>query len=253
MLERKKLAYGEGEKWVSRPKIMKSLVFSATFFACMTSCAPNISAIPTRDPVVEQARRETARRAPALERACRPNLANVLRKGESVRETVCRDGRDFVLTSTSLIIIERSREDSYRSTFEGPSIDRFFTRTDMSDIYARGLVDWEAGPDACYFLTADRSLTVYPNADMGDTVPSFTFSFDTRSLGRNAMVFHSGFAFMAAPGEEAIAFGGDGHKRMLGVFAGPGQSLTARGGRLFLGETEIVVRSQRIEEIEIRR
>jgi hypothetical protein len=249
MLERKRLVYGDGE--IGKPAKKRILAYTGialVFGACATA-----NAIPEqRYRPAETAR---VRQVPEVERACRPDLHDVLHQGEVTRETVCRDGREYVLTNTSLIIIEHNAEEPYRGLgFRGePSIQRYFTRTDMGDIYARGLVDWEAGRSACYFLTADRGLTVYPNTDMGDTVPSYTFTFETRDLGRNGMVYHSGFVFIAAPGESVIAFGEDGQRRTLDLVAGSGHGFGVRDGRLFLGSREIVVRGPAVEDLMVKR
>jgi hypothetical protein len=248
MLERKKLAYGDGEK--RKPIRSKFLAYTGLVLV-MGSCA-TANAIPQRRdaPPAPQARIE-----PQLERACRPDVRDILREGERVRESVCRHGKEFVLTNTSLLIIERNpASDLY---VEDISLRMHFSRTEMADIYARGLVDWEAGRSACFFLTADRSLTVYPNAEMGESVPSYTLDFDTRSLGRNSMVYHSGFIFIAAPGQNVIVMGEEGLSRSLEHRVGRGHGFYTRNGRLFLGkgreEREILVRSAQIEEIEIRR
>jgi hypothetical protein len=248
MVERKKLAYGDGEiKGPSKKRFLAYtglVLLAGSFHSCATA-----SAIPQ-----QRERPASVRIEPQLERACRPDVRGILRPGEVARESVCRYGREFVLTSTSMLIIERNSASDLN--VDDISLRMHFSRTDMADIYARGLVDWEAGRSACFFLTADRGLVIYPNSEMGETVTSYTLDFETRSLGRNNMVYHSGFVFIAPPGREVLALGEDGDSRVLGQVAAAGHGFYTRGGRLFLGkgrqEREIIVRSTDIEEIEIR-
>lgn len=256
MLERKRLAYGDGV--IAKPKKMKSLVFSATFLAVTCSCAPTTNAIPRRDPVVEEARRAPARPPRAGERApgCFPNIAAVaMERGEKVRESICSGNREFILTDRALHIRTRVME---RERFGNAEItlDNYSSRTDMREMIARGIVDWEATETACYFLTRDRRLTVMPNDEMGGSIPEYTLPFETANIPRNRMIFHSGFLFIAPLSGDALvmSFGENPDSRFLSL--PPAGGFSVRGNMLFFGikgnEREIRMDGPSVDDVGLR-
>lgn len=262
MLERKKLVYGDGI--VAKPKIMKTLVFSATFLATLTACSPSTNAIPKRDPAVEEARHSRTplpRLGEQTIAGCFPDIARMtMERAERVTETVCRGNREFVLTDRALYI--RTRVDQRLDMQDSEvTLNNYYSRTDMRGLIARGIVDWEATESACYILTRDRKLTVLANEDIGETVPEFELEFETSGLGRNRMFVHSGFLFIAPLSGETLVMSVADHmdSRFL-----PLVSSDAREGfflsqnRLFFGrkgngEREIRIGGQRSDDVALTR
>jgi hypothetical protein len=250
MLERKTLAYGDGK--IERPRITKSLVFATALAAALSACSPPAHAIPRRDPILEESRAMRAPISPQEEipqARCLPEITSLgLEAGETVTETVCRGNREFVLSDRALYI----RTVTNDGEAEGSSIRliSYHSRTDMSSILARGLVDWEATEDACYFLARDRRLTVLPNEGMEDTVPVFELPFETAGLSRNRMIFHFGHLFIAPPEGDIImmAFTPQFSSTFLPIrSAGRRAGFFTRGDRLFFGRKGIEEREIRIE------
>jgi hypothetical protein len=129
----------------------------------------------------------------------------------------------------------------------------------MSGLNARGIVDWEATASACYFLTRDRRLTVLANDALGDTVPEYELPFDTAGLGRNRMVSHAGFIFIAPLSGSAVvmSFGEHAGAAYLPLASGDRRAgFMVRENRLFFGrignEKEIIISGPQAQDVSVR-
>lgn len=173
-------------------------------------------------------------------------------------EAVCRFGRDYVMTNTSLLIVTRPAPSM---TFDPIVLSLHATRTDMGPMRSQGIADWEPSEDSVFILTkSDRTLTRLPNEGMDATVPAFTMPFDTTMLGRESMVYYSGFLFIAPRGGDVAVFSFGGGIRSGTI---PLRSRQRDAGffmkenRLFFGkagveETEIMVDGPDTEINDIR-
>ena len=267
---RKTLAFAGGE--AEKPQKIRKLAFALTFSlpllaSCGAHAAPvnNGGTLPPRPTAAASGNtatasgRTTERQRPARPAgpACGSGIESLLQPGETVRQSVCRFGRDYVMTGTSLLIVTRTRESF---TFDPISLAMHASRTDMREYQAQGIADWEPGEDSVFILTRnDRTLTRIPNENMGDTVPAYTMPFDTTMLGSESMVYYSGFLFIAPRGADVMVFSFDGG---LGSGSLPLRSqledagFFTRGNMLIFGkagveETEIRVDGRDIKNIRL--
>ena len=217
MLERKRLAYGDGV--IAKPKMMKSLVFSATFLSIMCSCSPVTNAVPRRDPVLEEARQVRLSERPAhrQEAICRMRgttleyssggglvrLTDILDAGERLAGVSCRGERAFVLSDRSLVIARPAHDPDLDG--DGISFVASYSRTDMRSILAPGLVSWTQSDNAAYFLTRDGTLTEIPAENMGSMIPSFSIPYEVQGA---QMAHHGGYLFLATRSGNMVVISG---------------------------------------------
>jgi hypothetical protein len=253
---RKTLAYGDGE--IKKPGKWRVLEFAAIMpllATCAARAIPAGGTVPAVAPQAETPMTQTPERATK----CGSGLGSMLEQGERVTESVCRFGREYVMTSTSLLIVTRERENIL--TFDPISLRLHASRTDMQGYMQRGIVDWEPAEDAVYILMRDRMLIALPNEGMGATVPAYEMPFETAGLGRNRMAYHSGFIFIAPLSGNAIVISfADGlDSRYLRVGPGPADTgFFERNGRLFFGkrgmqETAITVGGSGVQDVSVGR
>lgn len=267
MLRTKTLAYGDGMTEVAKPKLVKKLGFSgiALLLAVTTNCAtaeaiPKDRTVARPAPVSAQAPARRAPMAPPLRSECMPDMEPIrVREGERRIETVCRGGREFVMTDSSLYI--RSREDE-RDFENGREIrlQAHITITDMRGYAGRGIVDWEPAGDSVAILTrSDSTLTVIPDSEMGDTVPVYRMPFDVSGVTRDRMAYHRGHLFIAPPGGDTLvlSFGQNEGSRLIPLrSARPDAGFFMKGERLFFGrngaeESEVVVRGPNADDVSV--
>ncbi len=267
MLRTKTLAYGDGNTEISKPKMVKKLGFSgiALLLAVTANCAtagalPRDRAVARPEPAAAQA--PAARRAPLppLRSDCMPDMEPIrVRTGERRMETVCRGGREFVMTDSSLYIRTRENE---REIEDGREIrlQAHITITDIRDYAERGIVDWEPTEDSVAILTrSDRTLTVIPDSEMGETVPVYRMPFDVSGVTRERMAYHRGHLFIAPPQGDALvmSFGQNEGSRLIPLRSSlPDAVFFRKGERLFFGrggaaESEVVVRGPLVDDVSV--
>ncbi|MFN7991626.1 MAG: hypothetical protein U0R44_05705 [Candidatus Micrarchaeia archaeon] len=254
MLERKKLAYGDGK--AERPVMRKSLVFStiAVLVATASCCAATDAYTRSRP---APARPSASHRPLAVPQHHSDFIQSQLQPQEKVAEIVHLGSRDFVLTNTSLLIVsggEGGRFISSEIEMIGHAV-----RTDLTAILQRGLVDWEPSERRCFFLTRDRTLTVIPNQDMGDTIPGYSMPFETAGLSRERMQVHNELLFIAPYSGSILTMSfstEDGESRYLPLGPGAHEDVfSSRGGRFYFGDrsagTEIRVSGNSVNDVTI--
>jgi hypothetical protein len=264
---RKTLAYGLGnadgpekEGEAGRPRKFKKLAFAFTLaLPLIAACgARTVSAREGLASAVASsliAPRQAAREARAP--PCGSDIESLLQPGELVTGTVCRFGRDYVMTTTSLLMIRRQAEEM---TFDPISLRMRVTRTDMRDMIRQNIADWEPSEDSVFVLTRDdRLLTRLPNEGMGDTVPVFEMPFDTSALRSDSMVYFSRFLFIAPQNADVVAFSFTGapsshnlplrsEHRDAGFFMRDGMLIFGKAG---IEETEIRVEGPDVSDIKM--
>ncbi len=264
MLRTKTLAYGDGNTEIAKPKMVKKLGFSgiALLLAVTANCAtagaiPRDHAVARPEPAAPAARRAPL---PPLRSDCMPDMEPIrVRAGERRVETVCSNGREFVMTDSSLYIRTRENE---REMEDGREIrlQAHITITDIRDYAARGIIDWEPTEDSVAILTrTDRTLTVLPDSDMGETVPVYRMPFDVSGVTRDRMAYHRGHLFIAPPQGDTLvmSFGQNEGSRLIPLrSARPDASFIRRGERLFFGrsgseESEVVVRGPLADDVSV--
>ncbi len=262
---RKTLAFAGGE--AEKPQKIRKLTFALTFSlpllaSCGAHAAPanNGSTLPSRPAASGNAAtasaRMTARQGPVTPAApvCGSGIESLLQPGETIRQSVCRFGRDYVMTDSSLLIVTRVRE---TFTFDPIALAMHASRTDMRGLSAEGIADWEPGEDSVFVLTKnDRTLTVIPNENMGDTIPAYTMPFSTASLRSDSMVYQSGILFIAPREGEvaAFSFSGGVQSRTLPLSSRlPDAGFFMRGGMLVFGKAGVEETEIRVEGNDIMR
>jgi hypothetical protein len=247
MLQQKRLAFAVDER---KPQRMKNLFFasvSSLAASLMLSCAPAhaLPAVKIIPPAAAMAPEKKAL-------SCEPNLRGILEKDEKVLSKKCAEGKEFVLTNRSLIIV---LDGMPIIDEDGNVIQPRFSRTDMSEIFKRGLAGWEASAKACYFLTDDRALIALPNAEMGESVPEYEMPFETKGMGKGRMIYFSGALLIAPYDGMMLAMSGDAELKMRRV-ALQSESRDAvfhiSGKKLYFGTDGIEIRI-RGGEVEIIR
>jgi hypothetical protein len=185
MLKRKTLAFGK-----NKPEQRKSLFFSTVaLIATLASGTVTANALPQRDI------RKFSLKEDIQKRECNPDVERLLKKGERIQESICMINHDFVLTNTSLIIVNRHNPDRQKG---GIKIVASFSKTDMRDIFKQGHVDWAASEETVFFLTKDGVLTLIPVEQMGDTVEAYRLSCNVKNA---KLAYHSDHLFIAGQGE----------------------------------------------------
>jgi hypothetical protein len=189
MPKRKILAFNR-----ERPQIRKNLFFPTLVLAtALSACTSTRVMLPrTATPI-----RETIQQQEYLlpEKTCDLNEADWLEPGEKIQRTICKDGLQYTLTNTSLLIAENHRD--LRDLFKEVSLEESRSRTDMREIIANEIVDWTATEDHAFFLTKNGILTAIPSGKMGDRLPAFVIPEEFR---RGKLGSISGFLFIAVPG-----------------------------------------------------
>ncbi|MFH0884865.1 MAG: hypothetical protein V1861_04095 [Candidatus Micrarchaeota archaeon] len=247
---RKTLAFcGEEAK---KPQKIRKLAFALTFsLPLLAACGAHATSLKSgstlpAQPVVQARLQERQRPTRPAGPACGSGLESLLQPGETIRQTVCRFGRDYVMTNTSLLIVTRTRESI---SFEPISLAMYATRTDMGQLQEQGIADWEPSEDSVFVLTKnDRLLTRLPNEGMGDTVPAYTMPFDTSALGSESMVYYSGFLFIAPRGANVMALSFDGGFQSRSL---PLRSQLADAG-FFTRSNTLIFGKAGVEETEMR-
>lgn len=162
---------------------------------------------------------------------------------------------EFILTDRSLIMM---LDDLPSLDAEGNIYRARFSRTDMDEIFKRGLVQWEASAKACYFLTEDQALVVVPSGELGATIPEYGIPFKTKGLRPDRMVYFSG-VLLIVPDETRILVmsgGVDLKARFVRLpEAGGGSGFYQSGGKLFFGKNgdgriEISVDGEKVRAIK---
>ncbi len=245
MRKRKGLAFKR-----EKPTMTKNLFFSTlAFAAAITACAPTVTALPRRETITAPTISEPIRRA---ERACKVDPRNWLRKGERIRETLCREGRVFALTGESLLM---GREANREFFFSEITLESSHSRTDMREILRAGLADWTASHEAAYFLTRDRMLTPIPVGDMGEQLSSYELPHEYINA---KMEYHNDFLLIAGAGKlMAISFDPVLDSREIPfTLNAKNADFFQRNGKLFFGNEreriEIVFESSRLSDIRVR-
>lgn len=261
---KKTLAFANGE--AETPRKIRKLAYALTLsLPLLAACGAHAAAAPGAAPMPNQAQaRQAAQAQPARPQPAAPlargqpmparapipcgsGVDVILRPAENVEETVCRFGREYVMTDSSLLIVTREQQQPF--SFEPISLSMHASRTEMAEYRAQGIADWEPAEDSIFILTRnDRMLTRIPNEGMGGTVPAYTMPFDTSSLGRDSMVYRSGVLLIAPRQGSVVAmsFQGGFRSRTLPLRSGLDDAgFFVRGNALFFGKSGV-------EETEIR-
>ncbi len=190
MPKRKILAFNR-----ERPQIRKNLFFPTLVLAtALSACTSARVMMPKTATPIRETIQQQEYNYP--EKACDLNEPNWLEPGEEIQRTLCREGLQYTLTNTSLLIVENHRD--LADLFTDTSLEESRSRTDMRDVIANGIVDWTATEDHAFFLTKSGILTAIPSGEMGDHIPTFILPREFRG-GR--LGSKSGFLFIAAPGK----------------------------------------------------
>jgi len=264
---RKTLAFAGGE--AEKPQKIRTLAFALTFsLPLLASCGAHAApvnnggflmpgpATTASGNAAKASTGTTGRQRPVRPAgpACGSGIESLLQPGETVRQSVCRFGRDYVMTDSSLLIVTRVREEF---TFDPIALAMHASRTDMRGLSAQGIADWEPGEDSVFVLTKnDRTLTVIPNEDMGDTIPAYTMPFSTATLRSDSMAYQSGILFIAPREGEvaAFSFSGGVQSRTLPLRSRlPDAGFFMRGGMLVFGKAGVEETEIRVEGNDITR
>ena len=239
MRKRKTLAYGR-----EKPDLKKNLFFSSiALIATLTSCAPNVNALPRR-----------TLRHPAISESiqrpkCNPEVSQWLERGEKVRESICREEHTFVLTNTSLLIVNNKSgtPNLYRTDMD---LVAAYSRTDMQDILRAGNVDWTASDDTAFFLTKDRRITLIPVGEIGETLESYEIDFNVQSA---KLAYRNNHLLIAGKGEMLVATFSKGMQAsaiQFGLEAANADFFESKG-RLFFGNgqerIEIIIKGREVQ------
>ncbi len=263
MFKTRKLAYGDGNTEIERPRVIKRLGFSGmALLLTMSNCAP--AQALTRDRTgeyrldVRAPRPAPAQRpAPQARSQCMPDMEPLgVRSGERRLETACAGGREFVLTESNLYI--RTRQ--VQGDAEDSGAIRLLARvtiTDISGYAAQGIVHWQPMEDSVIIITrSDRRLTILPDEGMGDTVPSFQLPFETAEINKQRVAYQSGFLFIAPQQGDVLvmSFGDHAGSAFLSLRSDSKRDcFTLRGARLFFGrdehQTEIRIRGPSVGDV----
>lgn len=230
-----------------KPKIIKSLFFSAAAIALAACAAP--ARIAPRPEIRAPSISETIQ---VPEQTCDIDPRQWLQEGERVDETICRDGLLFALTNTSLLI---GRSSGRTFFFEEIALESSHSRTDMGQIIDTGISDWTASQDFAYFLTRDSVLTPIPVGELGEQLNSYVIPQMYRS-GR--MAYHNDFLLIAGEGTlMAVSFHPRADSREFPLRIGlEGSDFFTRERRLFFGNEreriEIIFNGHGLSGISVR-
>lgn len=254
MLHKKMLAYERGEdNETKKPERMKRLAFALSLVFPLFVSYDVPAAIRKELPPINTNVSTAQQQAPVIT-SCRAaangieyqlsdgtvKRAHILQRGEKITEITCKRNKVFVLTNTSLLIIEDGER---QRTDDGIALSFQYSRTDMRDMLRRGLVAWTQGDDTCFFLTRDRMLTLIPVHEMNDTVPTYQIPFRAENA---KMIYHSGFLFIASSGNMNVMNYDQTESRTLSIQPNiQNAEFFVLDGKLFFGRKE--------EKIEIRR
>ena len=207
------------------PKPRRRLVFSTLLTVPMlTACTTTVHALPRRPVLPERYFEKKS--------SCDVDHSSALGKGEKVREIACTKGRTYVLTNKSMLVFTKGEGESEE---EGIHLKLQYSRTDMSDIYKRGLVSWTQSYDAAYFLTKDGTLSpISASGDLGSTIKTYQLPFD---VSKARMIHRSGMLFIAPLSGNLLvmSFTKTVRFRILPMSATRGDFFERRG-KLFFGK-----------------
>jgi hypothetical protein len=176
-------------------------------------------------------------------------IDRMLEPNERVNGLSCSDSNAFVLTDASLITVPGKAA----AASSGISLNLSFIRTDLKDMYAKGLIAWAASDDRCFFLTKGNEIKEMPIE--GDSL-IHSIPHDMRNA---TMIFHSGFLFIA-PAETdgrkyvvAMRFSDKARFRGMELAGGDSGQLIVRQGKLFFGKTEIKISGQNLADVRLEK
>jgi hypothetical protein len=190
----------------------KKLFFVTTVVALPLVSVPSVSnALPRNNPSLVQEKSPDVRKQPVPRDSrvsCRykggvleyrlsdgkvKRVENLLERGEKIVDVACNESYAFVLTDTSVIMVPGLEKKEGKGS-GNVTVAFLHTRKDLRDIFRKGLVAWANSEDRAYFLTRDRDLTEIPAIIKEKTIPVYQIP---NVVGGSAMVFHSGFLFIA--------------------------------------------------------
>lgn len=167
-----------------------------------------------------------------------------LQLGERVVEKRSNEKYNFVLTNMRFFVMAKDKG-------QGPVIF-IESRKDLSKLISKGIVDWEVSENYSFFLTADKKLTVIPHNSGKAT--TYFLDFETAAMGKNRMIYHSGFLFIA-PRSGKIMVCSD--KLEWGTVGNPFENQDAgfsvSGNKLTFGNREIKIRGNELTDVRILR
>jgi len=224
------------------PGKKRRLFFSSLLtIPLLTACATSAHALPRRPELTERRFEGKA--------ACDVDYRSALEKGERVRRIACTKARTYVLTDRSMLVFSSTEEESVE---DGVRLKLAYTRTDMSDIYKRGLVSWAQSDDTAYFLTKDGQLSPISAGNLGKTIQTYQLPFD---VSKAKMVHRSGMLFIAPLSGNLLVmtFEGTVRFRILPVPDIEG-GFFERRDKLFFGkrgsnETEIRIKGKGVDGV----
>lgn len=233
MFHKKKLAYGDGEK---RGSLAETVAFCSLTLV-LSSCATH---------ALRNYHRPSPERTGHFVRAvpideCSSRLSGVLEPGETVLQHACRSDNDYFLTDRSLIVMPRE------SVLDGIGLRYAFSRANIRQFLERGVISWDAGDNACYFITRDGVLTVLPNERMTeDDAKGYVMPFDVREMAGRRMIYFGHLIFIAPPQGDIMVVSPSDRGRAVRMSASTGSGqFFVRDDRLYFGQSGI-------EETEIR-
>ena len=215
----------------------------------LASCSMAVHAAPAREPQKVQ--------AAAPQRRCDRTAEVILEPGERVIESVCGTSHDFILTSMNVVSLPRPAPEEAFGNFS-PAYR--YSKTDVSAILSRGLVDWEATAGAFFFLTKDRALTVVPS-ERTETVeaPVYRMPFDVKGItmdrSRDRMAYFAGYLFIAPPAGRAVvlSFSNGIDARYVDLPQENDSGFRIEERRLFFGKNTEIKIKENIDRVAVNR
>lgn len=268
---RKTLAYGDGD--ATAPMRLKMLAYSFMLtLPLLSSCAAHAGpaagnmhrqgrALETQGRPASRCAGTAHKATPGMDderaRSCRMKgrtleylsggrvvrMANLLETDERLSGIACRGERTYVLTDRSLIIV-RPQASAPHVSMDGLDISfaGAYSRTDMRDILAPGLVTWTQSDDAVFFLTRNGTLTLIPSESIGATVPSYSIPYGVEGA---RMHHHGGYLFLATRSGDMVVLRG-AETRTLAF------RTSVRNPEFFVCDGALMFGKRGVEENEIR-
>jgi hypothetical protein len=133
------------------------------------------------------------------------------------------------------------------SVLDGIGLRYAFSRANIRQFLERGVISWDAGDNACYFITRDGVLTVLPNERMTeDDAKGYVMPFDVREMAGRRMIYFGHLIFIAPPQGDIMVVSPSDRGRAVRMSASTGSGqFFVRDDRLYFGQSGI-------EETEIR-
>jgi hypothetical protein len=110
-----------------------------------------------------------------------------------------------------------------------------FTRKDIRDIHALGLISWTHGDDRAYFLTKDSRIREMPVVGGYSDV----YGVPRRDLSGAKILFQSGLLFIAPAEGKLVVLRPAERPTYIELDIPAGAGLSRRGDKLFIGERRI--------------